>query len=203
MEKNTCSSPSWRAPKSHLAVEQLAVNRRMLNLLKTDTSCPKTKKPQQDSRRGTIMIKSNPIPPRWMTHRLENSNTKEVLPLFWRFRTPCQGSQPGDLTKGLGTPRDLTLKASGTWLQDFHGTGGNRDFSLGGHKQNLANTKTQRKGAVNPQETEPKLPASFGRSPVEEWVELAGAYYRDRGTGSRQQLFGKVPFRVNSLGVCH
>ena len=82
MEKNTCSSPS-RAPKSQLAVEQLAVDRRMLNLLKTDTSCPKTKKkPQQDSRRGTIMIKSNPIPPRWMAHRLKNSNTKEVLPLF-------------------------------------------------------------------------------------------------------------------------
>ena len=36
-------------------------------------------------------------------------------------------------------------------------TGGIRDSSLGGYKQNIAHTKTQRKGAVTPQETEPKL----------------------------------------------
>ena len=34
---------------------------------------------------GTIMIKSNPIHTRWVTHRLENNNTKEVLALLWRF----------------------------------------------------------------------------------------------------------------------
>ena len=39
------------------------------------------------------------------------------------------------------------------------------DSSLGGHKRNLARTKTQRKGAVTPQETEPKLPANAGVSP--------------------------------------
>ena len=46
---------------------------------------------------------------------------------------------------------------------------GETDSSLGGHKQNLVHTKTQRK-AENPQETEPNLPASVGRSPVEAWV---------------------------------
>ena len=30
--------------------------------------------------------------------------------------------------------------------------------------------ETQRKGAVTPQETEPKLPASVGGCPVEAWV---------------------------------
>ena len=31
---------------------------------------------------GTITIKSNPIPTVWVTHKLENNNTKEVLPLL-------------------------------------------------------------------------------------------------------------------------
>ena len=37
-------------------------------------------------------------------------------------------------------------------------------------QQNLACTKTQRKGAVTPQETEPKPPTSVGGSPVEMWL---------------------------------
>ena len=53
-------------------------------------------------------MKSNPIPARWVTCKLDNHNTKEALPLFWQFRTACQASQPGDLdpTKGLGIPRE-------------------------------------------------------------------------------------------------
>ena len=43
---------------------------------------------------------------------------------------------------------------------------GYRDSSFGGNKQNLMCTKTQRKGAVTPQETETKLPASVGGFPV-------------------------------------
>ena len=52
------------------------------------------------------MIKSNPIPVRWLTLRQENNNTKEVLTLLWMFWTPCQAFQPGDVTKGLGIPRE-------------------------------------------------------------------------------------------------
>ena len=63
---------------------------------------PKTKKkPQWDGRRGSTMIKSNPIPARCVTHKLENNNTKEFLQLLWRFWTPLQASQPWNLTKGL------------------------------------------------------------------------------------------------------
>ena len=54
--------------------------------------------------------KSNPIPTGWVTHKLENNNTKEVLPLLWRFSTPHQASQPGDPTKGLGIPRESGLE---------------------------------------------------------------------------------------------
>ena len=41
---------------------------------------------------------------------------------------------------------------------------------LGGHKQNLVPTKTQGKGAVAPQETEPDLPVSVQECPVEVWI---------------------------------
>ena len=53
------------------------------------------------------MIKSNPIPPGWVTHKLENNNTKEILPLLW---TPSQASQFADPTKELGILRDYDLE---------------------------------------------------------------------------------------------
>ena len=42
--------------------------------------------------------------------------------------------------------------------------------TLGGHKQNLACTRTQEKEAVTPQETDPDLPVSVQESPAEVWV---------------------------------
>ena len=42
--------------------------------------------------------------------------------------------------------------------------------TLGGHKQHLVHTRTQEKGAVTPQETEPDLPVSDQESPAEAWV---------------------------------
>ena len=43
--------------------------------------------------------------------------------------------------------------------------------TVGGHKQNLVCTRTQEKGAVTPQETDPDLPVSVQESPVEAWVD--------------------------------
>ena len=42
--------------------------------------------------------------------------------------------------------------------------------TLGGHKQNLVLTRSQEKGAVTRQETEPDLPVSVQESLVEIWV---------------------------------
>ena len=42
--------------------------------------------------------------------------------------------------------------------------------TLGGHKQNLVCTRTQEKGAVTPQETDPDLPVSVQESLEEAWV---------------------------------
>ena len=81
---------------------------------KKDTLHPKTKeKPQWSGRRGTIMIKSNHIPARWVTHRLENNYTTEILPLEWTFWASCQASQPGGLAMGGGTPRESGFE--GQW----------------------------------------------------------------------------------------
>ena len=99
-----CSSPPARASKLQLAIEQPSTGRFWNTPIK-DTACPKTKKkPQWDGRRGMVMIKSNPIPSRWVTHKLENDNTKESLPLLLRFWTLCQSSHPWDRTVRLGIP---------------------------------------------------------------------------------------------------
>ena len=42
--------------------------------------------------------------------------------------------------------------------------------TLGGHKQNLVHTRTQEKGAVTPQETDPDLPMSVQEPLVVAWV---------------------------------
>ena len=51
--------------------------------------------------------------------------------------------------------------------------------TLGGHKQNLVCTRTQEKGAVTPQETDPDLPLSVQGSLVEVWV--SGSLLQGRG----------------------
>ena len=43
-------------------------------------------------------------------------------------------------------------------------------YFLGGHKQNLLSTRTQKKGAATPQEADPDLPVSVQESAAEVWV---------------------------------
>ena len=130
---------------------------------KIDASHPKTKKKlQQDSKRDTVTVKSNPIPAGCVTHKLENSNIKELLPLLWRFWTPRQAFQLDDLTKGLGIPKESDLEAQWDLIIKLPQDWGKQKLQSWRAQQNLACTKTQRKGAVTPQETEPKLPASVG-----------------------------------------
>ena len=115
------------------------------------------------------MIKSNPIITRWVTHRLEKNNTKEILTLLWRFWSLHQTSQHGNLSKGLRIPKNLALRASRSYYRPSRGLR-ETDCSLGGHKQNFAYTKTQRRAMLTPQDTEPKLPASVRGAPAEVWI---------------------------------
>ena len=167
-EKDLCSSPPVRTLKLQLAIEQPLIGG-YWNPPKKDIPCPKTKKQLQwDSRSGAITIKLNPIPTGWVSHKLKNRNIKEVLPLLWTFWTPCQASEPGDPTKEQRIPRESGLEGERDLMMAFQRTEGNRDSSLGVHKQNFVHTK--KRGAEIPQETDSKLPASVGGPPVEVWV---------------------------------
>ena len=62
----------------------------------------------------------------------------------------------------MGIPKDSDFEGQWDLITGLPHDMGEIDSSLGAHKQNLAYTKTQGKGAVTPQETEPKLPARVG-----------------------------------------
>ena len=110
-----------------------------------------------------------------------------------KFLHYCEGSELHIRLPSLGivqrdgNPQRMALRASRM-------TEGNRDSSLGGQKYNFEHTKTQRRGAVTQQETEPKVPINIGGPPVEAWV----------GRGSPQGwVHWKVPLGINPLGVHH
>ena len=74
-----------------------------------------------------------------------------------KYQEPQQISQSGDLEKGPRTPREcLITELIGLEKQ-----------ILGGHKQKLVCTRTQEKGAVIPQETDPDLSVSVQEYPDE------------------------------------
>ena len=82
------------------------------------------------------MIKSNPIRPGWVTHKLEHNNTKEILPLLW---TQSQASQFADPTKELGILRDSDLEGQQDLIIGLLQDWGKQRLH---HKQNLTHTKT-------------------------------------------------------------
>ena len=73
-----------------------------------------------------------------------------------------------DSCKGPKTPQGIWL-----WRPvefDYKISTGMGTETLGGHKQSFVWTKSQEKGAVTPQETEPDLPVSRQESLVKTWV---------------------------------
>ena len=65
---------------------------------------------------------------------------------------------------------NLPLKASGIWLQNFHGTG---ERDLEGTNKTLCTLGTRRKEQWPSQETEADLPVRAQESPGEAWVNMA------------------------------
>ena len=145
---------------------------------------------------GTSMIKSNPIPARWVTYKLENNKTKDILSLLWGSELHVRLPRLGSGQKDWESSGNLTFKASRIGWKDFHRMGVNR---LQSRRAQIkpCNTKTQRKGAVAPQETEPKRPASVTGSPVEAWVGRASP----QGGGHWQQQSRKIPLAQTLLDV--
>ena len=86
------------------------------NRYPTSNTKKKKKKPQGDSRRCAIMIWSNPIPAEWITQKLEENSTIEVLPLLWRLWAPHLASQTWDPAKGMRMPRKSDFEGQGDFI---------------------------------------------------------------------------------------
>ena len=96
---------------------------------------------------GAIMIKSNPIPARWVSwgSNKGTGDPQEIWP--WR-------------------PAVLDYKTS-------TGLGETETPVLEGTNKILCTPRSRRKEQVAPQEAEPKLPAGVGGCPVQAWVGRA------------------------------
>ena len=96
-------------------------------------------------------------------------NWRTIIPN--KFLHCCKSSRAhkrfpnlGNPGKRLKTPGEFDFESQWYLTAELPQDWGKR---LGGHKQNLVPTKTQGKGAVAPQETEPDLPVSVLESPAE------------------------------------
>ena len=101
---------------SQLTSEQpaAATTKTSLEPAKKDIPSPKTKKKLQwDSRKGTIMIKSNPITPRWVIHKLEKNYIAEAFQKEWKFWALHQASQAECLAMERGALRESGFE--GQW----------------------------------------------------------------------------------------
>ena len=141
-------------------------------------------KPQQDGRRGEFAFR---IKPHSCQRGSEGSN-KPCVPQDpetpQRLRQNCGSVSPVEGWVSSGLLQGQGLWGQQTWVwhkpswrrspltppqshQNLHRTG---KQTLGGHKQKLVHTRTQEKGAVTPQETDPDLPVSVQKSLAEVWV---------------------------------
>ena len=80
-------------------------------------------------------------------------------------------SKPGNLAKGLRTPREFDFGGQWDLITELTQGWGNR-LSEGKNKTLCTPFSwiLQEKGAVTPQETDPDLPVSVQESPAEAWV---------------------------------
>ena len=88
-----------------------------------------------------------PTPPKW-------GPTNCRIIIFQKFSHRNESSEPHIRLLSLGVwhqekdpPEHLALKGRGTWLQELHRTGGNRDSTLGRCIQTFMHTKTQGKSS--------------------------------------------------------
>ena len=79
-----------------------------------------------------------------MTHKLQNNYTKEILALLKKVLGPTTDFPTWGSDKGTENPQGIWLWGSvGFDYRTYTGLG---KQTLGGHKQNLAHTRTQEKG---------------------------------------------------------
>ena len=101
---------------------------------------------------------------------------------------PTSGFPPGDPTKGLGIPKESDLEGQWDLIIGLPLYCGKQRLQSCRSQTKQNKTQTQRKGAMTPQETEPRPPASVGGPPVEvDQQELT------TGTGAGSGSLGRFP----------
>ena len=125
--------------------------------------------------------------------QIGNNNTKELL-LLGKGSEPHIRHPSLGVPQWLGLPRETDLESQRDMITRLSQDWRKQRLQSWRTQTKPCDTKTQKKGAVTPQKTEPKLPASVGGAPVEEWVSWGP-----------QQGWGhwKVPLGLNPLGVLH
>ena len=111
-----------------------------------------------------------------MSHKLQNNYNKEILALLKKVLGPTAEFPSWGSGKGTENPREFDFGGKWDLLTELPQDWGK---TLGRHKQNLVCTRTQKKGAATPQETDPDLPVSVQESPVKVWV--SGGQLQGRG----------------------
>ena len=126
----------------------------------------------------------------WPTNR-RTVNTKEVLQLLWRFGTLCWASQPTDLTKGLGIPRESDPEAQWDWITRL---------PQGWGRWRLQTLRAQTKPCMHQSRLREKEQWLYRKPNQNDLLVLegllwrrepAGAHHRDRRTGS--SCLGRPP----------
>ena len=93
------------------------------------------------------MIKSNLIPTKWATHKLENNCITEVLPQEWEL-SPSSESPDWECSTRKRNPQSIQRwRPLRLDCRSFTGLRKNRDFILKGYTQNLMCTRTNRESS--------------------------------------------------------
>ena len=135
-----------------------------------------------------------------MTHKLKNNYTKDVLTLLWKFRSHNRFTNQGIWQRDWEPSGNLTLQASGVWLQNFHRAGERDSWRA---QQNLVCTRTQKKGAVTPQETDTDWPVhaceSLGEARVDSGLPQGQRHWQQQSWEASISLFEGVPITTLPL----
>ena len=127
------------------------------------------------------------------THKLEAIIPKQFSPCCKNSRTHNRYPNLGIWQRDWQSSGNLTLKTSRIWLQYLPRTGETDSWRA---QQNLVHARTQEKGAMAPQETEPDLPVSVWESLVEAWINSGVSW--GQGHSLQQLGAGISPFEGDS-----
>ena len=147
-EKTLSSPPPCRIPKSQLTAKQPSIKE--IGIYKEKIFYIQRQRRNHNQMVGGMhscdIIKSHTPWGRWPT------NWRIII--LQKFSHESESSEPHVRLASLKVwhweeepPDHLVLKARGSWLQEYHRTGGNRDSTLGGWTQVPVHTGSQRKSS--------------------------------------------------------